>query len=34
MSPEALASYQRLACEDAIAFIEGASGRGPRARGD
>jgi hypothetical protein len=28
-SPQALASYERLACEDAVAFIEGDSGRGP-----
>lgn len=24
-----LASYERLACEDAVAFVEGESGRGP-----
>jgi hypothetical protein len=27
--PFMLASYERLRCEDAISFIEGASGRGP-----
>ena len=28
-NPHALATYERLACEDAVAFIEGESGRGP-----
>jgi len=28
-SPHALATYERLSCPDAVAFIEGDSGRGP-----
>lgn len=27
--PEPLAAFERLSCEDAIAFVEGESGRGP-----
>lgn len=28
-NPQTLATYERLSCEDAVAFIEGDSGRGP-----
>ncbi|WP_428268482.1 hypothetical protein [Haliangium sp.] len=27
--PEALVAFERLSCDDAIAFVEGSSGRGP-----
>ena len=28
-APRALADYERLTCDDAVAFVEGTSGRGP-----